>query len=331
MQVRRSGDGFDYYSHVVYNSGLGQEGADAASMATSFLQVAEQLTLSAGLGASASASAAASAADDNNFLPSIREITAMLGLSKHPGDTEGKPVPPPAPNMHPTNGRARPQRATPVPPPTAAQQAALLQSQAKATATATTGAGARAREEGEGYVAPHAPPSFTEWLNGGAQGAGETAENLGVEYKPDPRRHPPPPPVPPPPPPPPPPSFGTESPLAAFRFKEKAGATAGPAHEAVKAAQAASGSGVSTTPVKGATVPGQPTPVTTAAPAPAAKPAPLKATSFLSLDDRIRQLSDFSVDAAVSMAPRTAQAGPAGSAAGRLKAGAADRQAALQP
>ena len=68
-----------------------------------------------------------------------------------------------------------------------------------------------------GYTAPHAPPSFSEWLKTGAQGSGQTGLNMGIDYKPDPRRHPPPPPVPTPPPPPPPPSFTASSPMAAFR------------------------------------------------------------------------------------------------------------------
>jgi hypothetical protein len=83
------------------------------------------------------------------------------------------------------------------------------------------GDGAPPASSDDQYQAPHAPPSFTEWLNTGATGAGESAEMLGIDYKPDPLKHPPPPPVPPPPPPPPPPNFGNNSPLQTFRFKEK--------------------------------------------------------------------------------------------------------------
>jgi hypothetical protein len=101
---------------------------------------------------------------------------------------------------------------------------------ARATAASGTGAGAGAANadpapdtaaagnpSSSGYTAPHAPPSFAQWLKVGTPGSGQTASNMGIDYKPDPRRHPPPPPVPSPPPPPPPPAFTFASPLASYR------------------------------------------------------------------------------------------------------------------
>lgn len=163
-----------------------------------------------------------------DFFPSLRDIADMLGFedAKKDGQVNARSPVPPTPQV---------KRAAYAPPPPPTRDAskgpslmeqsstaqARTQARGQAQSTASTQAHTKAREGGESYEAPTAPPSFTDWLNGQAPGAGETAEDLGFDYKPDPRRHPPPPPVPSPPPPPPPPSFSSESPMAAFAFKEK--------------------------------------------------------------------------------------------------------------
>ncbi len=157
------------------------------------------------------------------------KITERMAVPNHrKGANDGKVTPRRSPTTPQFTQNVPPQQQKPraAPRPVAPRGPSLVQQSATATIATGAAAGARARvgdddEAAKSYEAPTAPPSFTDWLNGAAPGAGETAENLGTDYKPDPRRHPPPPPVPSPPPPPPPPSFSSESPMASYSFMEQ--------------------------------------------------------------------------------------------------------------